>query len=201
MKIYFVRHGESVANILQVFSNRGWKHGLTQEGEHQAALLAEKMRELSTQLLYTSPLLRAFQTANILSSSLGIPLRVRNALPEFDCGILEGKSDLESWKLYDRLGKDWMVRKKWDAHINQGESFLDVKNRFIPFIEHITKKHSDSNVILVGHGGTYRVMFPLILANIDFNFTLNNHIGNTGIVTVELQHTELICTSWGKLIL
>ena len=37
MKLYFVRHGESEANLLREFSNRGYKHGLTERGFQQAA--------------------------------------------------------------------------------------------------------------------------------------------------------------------
>ena len=44
MKIYFVRHGESVANLLHEFSNRGFKHGLTERGFQQAEQLSQKLR-------------------------------------------------------------------------------------------------------------------------------------------------------------
>ena len=40
MRIYFARHGESEANLLHVFSNRGVKHGLTARGRAQAETLA-----------------------------------------------------------------------------------------------------------------------------------------------------------------
>ena len=40
MKLYFTRHGESKANLLHEISNRGFKHGLTERGFHQAEQLS-----------------------------------------------------------------------------------------------------------------------------------------------------------------
>ena len=45
MKIYFVRHGESEANILKIFSNLGLKHGLTETGKIQAKELCSKLEK------------------------------------------------------------------------------------------------------------------------------------------------------------
>ena len=70
MKLYFVRHGESEANVLQVISNRGWMHPLTEKGRQQANTLAEKLRGAGITKIYTSPLRRAVETAEILSRSL-----------------------------------------------------------------------------------------------------------------------------------
>ena len=44
--LYFVRHGESEANLLHEFSNRGLKHGLTDKGRRQAAALVHKLKEV-----------------------------------------------------------------------------------------------------------------------------------------------------------
>ena len=46
MRIYFARHGESEANILQEFSNRGRKHGLTEKGKRQAERLADNLKSV-----------------------------------------------------------------------------------------------------------------------------------------------------------
>ncbi|MBK9055673.1 MAG: histidine phosphatase family protein [Chloroflexi bacterium] len=48
MRFYFVRHGESEANILHEMSNRGWKHGLTEKGREQAAALAYNLHSLDS---------------------------------------------------------------------------------------------------------------------------------------------------------
>jgi broad specificity phosphatase PhoE len=91
MRLYFVRHGESESNDMHEISNRGIGHGLTVIGRAQAISLVERLGSTSLTMLYSSPLLRAVQTAEILSQGLEIPFETVDALREFDCGIIEGK--------------------------------------------------------------------------------------------------------------
>jgi broad specificity phosphatase PhoE len=198
MKLYFVRHGESEANLLHEFSNRGVKHSLTARGRQQATTLAQKLKGISVAKLFSSPLLRAVQTADILSAKLGAPYEITDALREYDCGILEGNSDAASWEMYDAVFNDWIQHGHWERRIEQGESFLDIKERFVPFVERLVEEyeHSPENIVLVGHGGIYRCMLPLILANIDFDFAIAHSIGNTEYVVAEMGTEGLTCVTW-----
>ena len=100
MKLYFVRHGQSEANLLKQFSNRGFKHGLTALGREQVHQLAHRLKHESLSYIYSSPLMRAVQTAEVLSSELNLQYEVTDALREYDCGTLEGRLDAESWKRF-----------------------------------------------------------------------------------------------------
>ena len=197
MKLYFIRHGESEANVLREFSNRGLKHPLTEKGQAQATALAERLKDVVIAGLFSSPLLRARQTAEIVSGALQIPYEVTDALREYDCGVLEGTSTAEGWAIYDQVLQDW-VDHNWQSRIEGGESFLDMKARFVPFIESLLQAHQDTSdvIALVGHGGLYRCMLPLLLANIDFQFTLTHPIENTGIIIAETGPDGLVCTTW-----
>ena len=198
MKLYFVRHGESEANLLREFSNRGFKHGLTERGLQQAGQLARDLRGTPFARIYTSPIKRAFQTAEILSEELGVPLEITPALREFDCGELEGKSDPESWAIYDRVFQQWQAGN-WAAHIPGGESHFEIQARFIPFIKMLIQKYADQNVLLVGHGGTYRCMFPLIVTNLDLTTLSKLEIHHTMPIIVEPCPDGLFCTHWGEI--
>ena len=59
MKLHFVRHGESEANLLMEFSNSGSKHPLTEQGLAQAQELARNLFGLAVEKVYSSPVLRA----------------------------------------------------------------------------------------------------------------------------------------------
>ena len=130
MEFYFVRHGESEANLLNIVSNRGSLHGLTGKGKQQAAALARKLKYRGITRLYSSPLLRAVQTTEILAGVLDLPYDIVDALREYDCGIIEGKSDPASWELYHALWHDWRELGRWERRIEGGESYLDIKARF-----------------------------------------------------------------------
>jgi broad specificity phosphatase PhoE len=198
MRLYFVRHGESEANVLHEISNRGLKHGLTRKGRAQTISLAQKLESTSFTKLYSSPLLRAVQTAEILSQSLEIPFETVDALREFDCGIIEGKSDPASWGLHISARKAWFLRKEWDKRIEGGESFLDISRRFLPFIDDLIRKHgrTQNNLLLIGHGGLFQCMLPLICSNIDFEHVLELPGSNTGIILAELTPNGLLCLEW-----
>jgi len=196
MKLYFVRHGESEANLLWEFSNRGFKHGLTKRGIEQAETLARNLRGVPFSQVYTSPIKRAYQTAEILSEALDIPMEVTDALREFDCGVLEGKSDPESWAIFDRVFEQWQ-QGQWEECIPEGESHLQIQARFIPFIDEIIQNRKDENILLVGHGGTYRCMFPLIFANLEVE-SIHDWIQHTTPIIGEIREGRLICTQWGE---
>ena len=80
-KLYFVRHGESEANTLRIISNRESRFGLTALGRQQALTLAHSLSAVPISAIFTSPLLRARQTADILSRHLGRAYNVTDALP------------------------------------------------------------------------------------------------------------------------
>src|SRR5690242_5572321 len=168
MRLYFIRHGESEANVQHIISNRGLKHGLTGKGRQQVATCADTLKGLSIVKLYSSPLLRARQTAEILGKALGLEYEVAGALCEYDCGVLEGRSDDEAWAMHWAVNRDWFESQKWESRTEGGESFLDIKARFVPFIDQlIARRDVSGDVALVGHGGTYISMLPLVMKNID----------------------------------
>lgn len=200
MILHFVRHGESEANLLWEFSNGLDKHPLTDKGRQQAYDLAQRLKGLPFTICYTSPILRAVQTAEILSAELGIPCQLADPLREFDVGIFEGRSDKASWQQFFQLVDTWLVDKDWQQRIEGGESFLDIQQRFLPFIDNLVHQYSgtQAQLLLVGHGGTYRCMLPLILINIDFNFAKWESLPNTAVISAESTSDGLVCLQWGE---
>ncbi len=115
MRLYFVRHGESEANVLSIISNRGFKHGLTEKGRGQAATLAQNLKGASITRIYASPLKRAVETAKILAEAWGVEYTITPALREFDCGVAEDRGDPESWAIWHGVWDDWHQRQKWES--------------------------------------------------------------------------------------
>jgi len=199
MKIYFARHGESEANLLGEFSNRGLKHGLTETGRAQAAQVATKLSGLPIARVFSSPLLRAVETAEIIAKALRVPCEVVDALREYDCGVLEGRTDAVSWAEYDRVLQDWVVHHRWESRIEGGESFVDIQKRFVPFVERLRAEHggSSSSLVLVGHGGLFRCMVPLAVDDVDFDFAMQHPLDHGGYAVAEMRGRRLLCIGWG----
>jgi probable phosphoglycerate mutase len=199
MRLYFVRHGESEANTLGMFSNRGYKYGLTENGKAQAMRLAQNLKNTAISRMFSSPLRRAVETAEILSKTLGVTYKVTDALREYDCGVLEEQAYSEAnWAIYNEVLSAWVSHGQWDRSIEGGESFRDMKERFAPFVERLSRtyQHNPENLLLVGHGGLYRCMLPPVFVNIDFQFALAHPISNTAYIVAELRPEGLRCLRW-----
>jgi broad specificity phosphatase PhoE len=200
VKVYFVRHGESEANVLREFSNRGIKHPLTETGRMQAAALAASLADVKPARIFTSPILRAQQTANILSTALGGEVEITDALREYDVGDYEGRTDQASWDHFMDVFHKWMREGDFEPTVPNGESYADIKRRFVPFATGLVATHGgrDKTFICVGHGGTYRCMLPLVLSNIDRPFVVANGLTYAMPIEAESRDGELVCLRWGE---
>ncbi len=198
MRLYFVRHGESTANLLLEFSNSGFKHPLTEKGVEQAQAVARSLSGLQVAQIYTSPVMRAVQTAHILAESLQAPLEITEALREWSVGIYEGTTDPVGWKLHDQVYDDWSIDQKFDSKMPGGESLNEIQARFTPFIEGLVKdgRNSNQNIILVGHGGLYQAILPVIFKNVDFAFARQHGFPYTAYAMAETRPDGLYCVSW-----
>ena len=196
MKLYFVRHGESEANILRVISNRGWVHPLTEKGRLQAHDLADRLCEAGIVRIYTSPLQRAVQTAEILGQTLGVEVEITDALREFDCGIAEGRSDAEAWQLHAWVTEEWVLHHRWNSCIEGGESFNDMRRRFLPLVNGLLQDNAEcpKNYVLIGHGALYYNMLTQVLVNLPPRF--DGPFPNTGYVLAEARPAGLVCLEW-----
>ena len=201
MKLYFARHGESEANVQQVFWNQLEGYGLTDTGREQAAALVAHLVGIEFVALYCSPALRAVQTAEIVGRRLGLTPEVADGLREWYTGILEGqKCSKETEGLHWWATAQWMKHDNHDARIEGGESFHDIRARFMPFVAGLEAMycHADANLLLVSHGGTLRCMLPLLVSNLDNACVLHRPFSYATPIVVELRDGEWVCLRWGQ---
>ncbi len=199
MRVYFVRHGQSEANVIKVFSNRGWKHPLTDLGRQQAQSLAEKLAGQGIIAIYTSPIRRAVESAEILASRLNVPHQIEPALAEFDVGIYEDRTDEEGWKHHADVMQRWTAGD-FDARMTGGESCNDIVARLRPFLDRLIAQYSrqpGANIALIGHGGTYCNGLPRLIQNLPLDLALKNGLSNTGYAETVLRNGKLHCVRWG----
>jgi broad specificity phosphatase PhoE len=200
MRILFVRHGESEANVQKIFSNSGWKHPLTESGQQSAAALATKLTSEGVTAIYTSPLQRAVQTAQAISQAVGVPYKIEKALVEYDVGIYEDRDHASGAQEYDDIASRW-IDGDLDCRMTGGESCREIRNRVTPFIHQLIKDFADNpqaTIVLVGHGGTYRHALPAILTNITPAEAARRGLGNTAYVEAHLRNRNLVCVRWAE---
>jgi probable phosphoglycerate mutase len=199
MELYFVRHGESVANLSREFANsRSSRQPLTPRGIKQAQRLADTLSSRRIARIYSSPLLRAAQTADILAQTLQAPVAVTQALREWSVGMLEGTSDERGWLLHRQVQEDWFAHGHLESKIPGGESFVEIRERFVPFIEALVAqgRGMDERIALVGHGGLYTAMLPVVLSNVSVEFAFAQPFPHSAYVLGATDADGLHCVEW-----
>jgi broad specificity phosphatase PhoE len=198
MKIYFARHAESQANRLHVISNRQIPHGLTDAGRSQAARLAERLENSSIERIFSSPLLRAVQTASLIAEHLHVSWEPADGLREFDCGIAEGRSDGVAWGLWQAEYEAWVFNHDYAFQIEGGESFYEVRQRFEKCINTLLSIDGapNTNLLCISHGGIYSLMFPLIMANVTPDMIKKLGFDYTSCIVALKRAHDLVCVEW-----
>lgn len=103
IKLLLIRHGESEADILNVHEGRA-DFSLTEKGQRQAAAMGKWVSEnYQVDLIFSSTLRRAAQTAQFLSNSVGIPIQFNEDLMEFNNGLLAGLPFEEAAVRYPKI--------------------------------------------------------------------------------------------------
>lgn len=194
----FVRHGNSTANVTRTISNRVSDYApLTELGRSQAKDLLAALHGRRIIAVYSSPLMRAKETAEIVAAEFGLNVKMADALREPYRGEIEGRSDDEAWSVHAAQEAAWRSGR-YEHRIPGGESFLDLQARFIPFVERMMAKHSDdgASIILVSHGSLLTNMLPLVLTNVEPDFVRNLPIGNCALIVATRGASGLECVEW-----
>lgn len=191
---YIVRHGKTEWN------KKGFIQGhkdskLTHEGEAEAYALGKELKDIKFDLVFSSDLLRAKRTAEIIALEKKLAVETTKLLRERSFGSFEGKH-YSTLSTYDMLYKELGDEKKYTYEYEDVESDERMLTRIITFLRETAIAHPSKKILVVTHGN---IMYEL-LVKIGFgtheNFPLKA-IGNTGYFVMESDGVdfEIIRTS------
>ncbi|MBQ7256580.1 MAG: histidine phosphatase family protein [Abditibacteriota bacterium] len=160
MELYIVRHGETTANRTHILQGMSYPSYLNEIGREQAISVGKRLKEVKFNHIYTSDLIRAKTTAELIRNELGVkpPLTETKALRERNYGDFEGHTWAEVRKFYNTNAQRSVV----EAPPN-GESLYDVRDRINAFIKDLKEKYSDENILLVTHHGAVMMLCVCLL--------------------------------------
>jgi broad specificity phosphatase PhoE len=198
LKITFVRHGESSANTLHVFSNHKADHPLTEKGKAQAEALANLFLGQKFSAFFSSPIPRAVETAQIISDRIHMPFMIHEGLKEFDAGVLEGRSDENAWTEFSALWKDWFTGGLNEKKIEGGESLLEIRDRLGAFLVEVKRQYpeNDASILCITHGGLLYAAIPGIVDNVPYAFIQEHLLGNTESIMIDWNGKNWKCLQW-----
>lgn len=161
--IYLVRHGQTNWN-LEKKTQGHTDIPLNDNGREQAVRVANIIRKYKIDVIYSSDLLRARETAEIINREFNLDIILDNRLREINYGDLEGISRLT-------LTQDtWDIFNKNPLELN-AEPIFDVYYRIKNFFDELDI--NNNNILIVAHGGALRVIMYYI--NNRYNFNKNEY--------------------------
>jgi ribonuclease H / adenosylcobalamin/alpha-ribazole phosphatase len=144
-----LRHGETPLSAERRFAGRG-DIPLTEEGLRQAAAAAERLAARGgIDVIVTSPLRRARQTAEAVALATGVPLLADDGLVETDFGKWEGMTIAEVSQRWPDEASAWIGSV--DVAPPGGESFADVIDRVNAALDRLLAEHQFRTLLLVSH--------------------------------------------------
>jgi ribonuclease H / adenosylcobalamin/alpha-ribazole phosphatase len=144
-----LRHGETALSAERRFAGRG-NIPLTEEGLRQAAAAAERLASRGgIDVIVTSPLQRARQTAEAVARATGAPLQADDGLAEIDFGKWEGLTFAEASERWPDELSSWMGNV--DAAPPGGESFAAGIHRVNAALDRLLAEHPFGTLLLVSH--------------------------------------------------
>jgi probable phosphoglycerate mutase len=150
---YLVRHGEC-RGIGEVLWGRSPNVHLSAEGKHSAKVVAGKLSQLKLEMVYSSPLERAMETAHEISSGCSLPTIVNQQFNEIDYGEWTGESfptlsEKPLWRRYNAF--------RSSALIPGGESLQNARKRIVSEMGRLTDLHRDQRIAIVTHAEPIRI--------------------------------------------
>lgn len=198
MRILFMRHGQTPANVLGVLDTAAPGPGLTELGARQAEAVVHALEHERIAAIYVSRLRRTHETAAPLAAALGLTPIELAGTHEIEAGALEGLSDHDSVRAYMSTVFAWAFGELGRPMPGgpDGDAFF---TRFDASIAEVAAAHpDDATVVVVSHGAAIRIWTAVRVANLGEGFTGEHHLDNTGVVVVEgSADVGWTALSWG----
>jgi ribonuclease H / adenosylcobalamin/alpha-ribazole phosphatase len=163
LRFYLIRHGETEKNIqMRYLGIRD--EPLTENGMRQARQIADALSQLPIEMVVSSPLRRAADTAAGIQETCGIELRLDSRLAEGSFGYWEGLTRAEVMKLGS---PDAELLTRWESDPScappGGESIESIQARIVALANELIGEFPNSSIALVSHVGPIKALLSAVL--------------------------------------
>lgn len=186
--LILVRHGQSTANAQRIFGGYG-NYPLTKEGVAQAKFISNFLSNVELSKIYSSPVKRAFDTAQIIAEHHDVDVTVRKGLIERNVGKASGKP-ITTVKHIGTL----INYPEYD------ETFSNLQRRVMKEINHI-KKSSSGNVVVVTHADpiiSVLYHYQNIKTNRKSKSTLKLDTGGMSVISFKFPEPMIVLFNYSK---
>jgi len=189
-RVLVARHGEAAYESDLVSDAGGW---LTRRGREQSRDLAARLVGERIAAVWSSPMARAVQTAEVAAGALGVDVVVREGLRELGVGHAAGTTGdpdpfAETFAAW--LGGDLSAR------VPGAETGLEVLARYGAVLDEVADAHRGEAVLVVSHGGATCLALPVLARNLAPEHALDLPLGSCEVVALEADADGWVARSW-----
>lgn len=196
--ICFIRHGQTNSSLNNRLCGSRTDETLNENGFQQIKRLILFLKNNNPDSIYTSPLIRAKQSAKIISDYFNLNVNEIEDLKEIDFGDWEGLTFIEIKSNFNEKYLKWMNSPDDFTPIN-GESIKDLCSRLKDVMELILKTDHDT-IFLITHGGPIRAAL-INSFKIPLSFYWNISIPHGSATCLELKDNSIKLLYMGQIVL
>jgi broad specificity phosphatase PhoE len=181
-RFYFIRHGESTGNATNVWTSSPHGYPLTDRGHQQARDVGERLRDADLDVIFSSNLVRAKETAAEIGGVLELQTTVIDGVQELHVGVHEGSHDDEVAPIAQEVFTAWLGAGDLSGGFAEGETGEQIVSRFLA---------------VVAHGGVLALGLAALCPNLPALTVATHLLANCDVVEVKRSVTgEWSCMSW-----
>ncbi len=159
--VYIIRHGQTDSNLKNTYLGKT-DISLNETGIQQAKDAAARFKEIDFDVIYSSPLMRAVQTAQEIAVGRNLNIVLNSGIEERNYGIFDNLTMEQIKTQYPSEHKIW--HNDWFGYVVPGgESAAQVHSRTGEAMEKVTEHYKGKNIALVTHLGAARHMIANLL--------------------------------------
>ncbi|MBI2478270.1 MAG: histidine phosphatase family protein [Planctomycetia bacterium] len=188
--MYLVRHGATANNLANppLLQGRGVDLELSDAGRQQASCAAELLATQRLAAIYSSPLLRARQTAEIIAAPHNLEVQLVSAIEEVDVGQWEGRSWKEISLTEPEPFQQFIADSASYGYLG-GENMTQVLDRSAPALDALMQQHLGAAIAVIAHNVVNRVYVASLLG-VPISRAREINQDNCGVNVIRLRQNE-----------
>ncbi len=192
--LYMVRHGTTTYNREQRFRGRT-KMSVDAGGRKQARAAAQVLLDMEITAIFTSPLPRAVETAEIMSEVLGSPMIEEEGLIDVDYGAWQGLTvDEVKGKFGEEMMRSW-VEDPVNFSFPQGERLSDARERLEATLPRLGREHQGKAIVVVTHLALLKLAY-IIAQGINYSNFIELTMDNGSVSHLRYDDGKLELRKW-----
>lgn len=186
--IYLIRHCEAEGNVLGIYQGTT-DFDISDIGKKQLEFLGKRFESIHIDKVYSSPLMRAYKTAEAVAKPKGLKVIADNGLTEISGGVIEGMKLTDIFVNYPELEYKWCHEFHNFAPEN-GEAIVDTYERVWTAVRGIIRENDGKTVALASHGGALRTLICRLTVGALENINSVPFSDNTAVSKIIFEDTE-----------